>query len=134
MGEVLCMTNAELLDHFATQAMKAQIEKMGITNPAVMAHSAYQMAIQMLEHRNRILLEWQKEQEIQQKRHNPDIQELDLPIRYQRCLMSEDIFTKQDLCNWTEREIRRIPNMGVKGFQFVKQAMGLHGLKFRGQE
>ena len=128
------MTRSELLDHFAVNAMKAQIEKMGITNPALMAHSAYQMAIQMLEHRERILHEWQKEQEIQHKRQNPDIQDLNLPIRYQRCLMSETIFMKQDLCNWTERDIRRIPNMGIKGLQFVKEAMVLHGLKFKGQE
>jgi hypothetical protein len=27
-----------------------------------------------------------------------------------------------------------IPNLGVKGLQFVKEAMVLHGLKFKGQE
>lgn len=128
------MTRTELLDHFATHAMKAQIQKTGISNCFSLAHSAYQMAIEMLEHRERIFHDWQKEQEIQQKRHNPDIQELNLPIRYQRCLLSENIFMKQDLSNWTERDIRRIPNLGVKGLQFVKEAMVLHGLKFKGQE
>jgi hypothetical protein len=30
--------------------------------------------------------------------------------------------------------MRRIPNLGVKGLQFVKEAMAVRGLKFRGQE
>lgn len=128
------MTKTELLDHFAVIAMQAQIEKMGITNPFSTAQTVYRMAVEMLEHRERILREWQKEQEMQHKYQNSDIKDLDLPIRYQRCLVSEQILMKQDLCNWTERELRRIPNLGVKGLQFVKEAMALHGLKFRGQE
>lgn len=128
------MTKTEMLDHFAVNAMKAQIEKMGITNPFSTAQTAYRMAVEMLEHRDRILREWQKEQEMQHKQLNSDIRELDLPIRYHRCLVAEQILMKQDLCNWTEREIRRIPNLGAKGLQFVKEAMVLHGLKFKGQE
>ena len=128
------MTKTELLDHFAINAMKAQIEKMGITNPFATAQTSYRMAVEMLEHRDRILREWQKEQEMQNKYKNSDIHEFNLPIRYQRCLVSEEILMKQDLCNWTEREIRRIPNLGVKGLQFVKEAMALNGLKFKGQE
>jgi len=128
------MTKTELLDYFAVNAMKAQIEKMGITNPFSTAQTAYRMAVEMLENRERILREWQKEQEMQHKYQNSDIQELNLPVRYHRCLVSEQILMKQDLCNWTERELRRIPNLGVKGLQFVKEAMALNGLKFRGQE
>ena len=128
------MTKTELLDHFAVNAMKAQIEKMGITNPFSTAQTAYRMAVEMLEHRERILREWQKEQEMQHKQLNSDIQELNLPVRYHRCLVSENILMKQDLCNWTEQEVRRIPNLGVKGLQFVKEAMVLHGLKFKGQQ
>jgi DNA-directed RNA polymerase alpha subunit len=128
------MTKTELLDHFAVNAMQALIEKMGVTNPFAMAQTSYRMAVEMLEHRERILREWQKEQEMQHKQLNSDIQELNLPVRYHRCLVSENILMKQDLCNWTEREVRRIPNLGVKGLQFVKEAMVLHGLKFKGQQ
>jgi DNA-directed RNA polymerase alpha subunit len=127
------MTKTEILDHFALYAMQAQIEKMGITNPFAMAQTSYRLAVEMLEHRDRILREWQREQEMQHKQINSDIKELDLPIRYHRCLVSEQILMKQDLCNWTEREMRRIPNLGAKGLQFVKEAMALHGLKFKGQ-
>ena len=128
------MTRTEMLDHFAVNAMKAQIEKMGITNSFAMAQSSYRMAAEMLEHRDRILQDWQKEQETQHRHKASDLHEFDLPVRYHRCLISEDILMKQDLCNWTEREIRRIPNLGVKGLQFVKQAMAMDGLKFKGQE
>jgi len=99
-----------------------------------MAQTSYRLAVEMLEHRDRILREWQRDQEMQHKQINSDIKELDLPIRYHRCLVSEQILMKQDLCNWTEREMRRIPNLGAKGLQFVKEAMALHGLKFKGQE
>ena len=128
------MTKEELLDHFATYAMKAQIEKMGITNPFAMAQTSYRLAIEMVEHRNRIHAELAKEQEQEQRYKNANLAELDLPVRYHRCLASEDILMKEDLCNWTERELRRIPNLGVKGLQFVKQAMFKHGLKLKGQE
>ena len=128
------MTRTEMLDHFALNAMKALIEKMGLTNPFAMAQTSYRMAVEMLEHRDRILREWQKEQETQHRHKASDLHEFDLPVRYHRCLIAEDILMKQDLCNWTEREIRRIPNLGVKGLQFIKQAMATNGLKFKGQE
>jgi DNA-directed RNA polymerase alpha subunit len=128
------MTKTEMLDHFAVNAMKAQIEKMGITNPFAMAQSSYRMAAEMLEHRDRILQDWQKEQEIQHRHKNSDLHELELVVRYHRCLISEDILMKRDLSNWTEHQIRKIPNLGVKGLQALKYAMAVHGLKFKGQE
>jgi DNA-directed RNA polymerase alpha subunit len=124
----------EMLDHFATHAMTAQIQKTGITNPFEQAEIAYRMATQMVERRNRIHAEWAKEQEMQQRYKAADLHELNLPVRYHRCLASEDILMKQDLCNWTERDLRKIPNLGVKGLQFVKEAMNLAGLKLKGQE
>ena len=128
------MNRTEMLDHFAVNAMKAQIENMGITNPFAMAQSSYRMAAEMLEHRDRILQDWQKEQETQHRHKASDLHEFDLPVRYHRCLISEDILMKQDLCNWTERDLKRIPNLGAKGLQALKYAMAVHGIKFKGQE
>jgi DNA-directed RNA polymerase alpha subunit len=128
------MTKEELLDHFATNAMTAQVEKFGITNPFALAQTAYRLAIEMVNHRERILAEWAKEKENEQRYKNANLIELDLPVRYHRCLTSEDIVMKEDLCNWTERELRRIPNLGAKGLQYVKEAMAKHGLKLKGQE
>jgi DNA-directed RNA polymerase alpha subunit len=128
------MNRTEMLDHYALYAMKAQIEKMGITNPFALAQTSYRLAVEMLEHRDRILQDWQKEQEIQHRHKNSDLHELELVVRYHRCLISEDILMKRDLCNWTEHQIRKIPNLGVKGLQALKYAMAVHGLKFKGQE
>ena len=128
------MNKSEMLDHYALHAMQAQIQKMGITNPFELAQTAYRMADEMIKRRDRILEDWQKEQEIQHRHKSSDLHELELVVRYHRCLISEDILMKRDLCNWTEREIRKIPNLGVKGLQALKYAMAVHGLKFRGQE
>lgn len=128
------MNKSEMLDHYALHAMQAQIQKMGITNPFELAQTAYRMADEMIKRRDRILEDWQKEQEIQHRHKSSDLHELELAVRYHRCLISEDILMKRDLCNWTEREIRKIPNLGVKGLQALKYAMAVHGLKFKGQE
>jgi DNA-directed RNA polymerase alpha subunit len=128
------MTKEELLDHFATNAMTAQVEKMGITNPFALAQTAYRLAKEMVAQRECIFNEWKREEETQYRYKNADIQELDLPIRYQRCLVSEGILMKEDLLNWSERELKRVPNLGAKGLQYVKEAMVKHGLKLKGQE
>ena len=127
------MTNEELLDHFATNAMNAQIQKFGITNPYTLAQTSYRMAESMMDNRRRIFAEWKAEQERQEEYSNADIKELNLPVRYERCLTAEDIYTKNKLCEWTEREIKRIPNLGAKGFKLLKEAMAEHGLKLKGQ-
>ena len=128
------MTKEEMLDHFAVQAMKAQIEKMGITNPFALAQTAYRLAMEMVEHRDRIHAEWKREKERQERYKKANLQELGLPFRYHNCLAAEDVVMKEDLCNWTERELKRVPNLGAKGLQLVKQAMIEHGLKLKGQE
>lgn len=128
------MNKEEMLDNFAVHAMQAQIQNMGIKNQFELAELSYRMATHMVERRSRIYAELAKEQEMQQRYKAADLHELNLPVRYHRCLASEDILMKQDLCNWTERDLRKIPNLGAKGLQFVKEAMNLNGLKLKGQE
>ena len=128
------MTKEELLDHFATNAMTAQVEKFGITNPFALAQTAYRLAIEMVNHRDKIYAEWAAEKEREQLYKNADLHELNLPVRYFRCLRAEDIYTKEQLCNWDIRDLKRIPNLGAKGVQLVKEAMVEHGLKLKGQE
>ena len=127
------MTKDELLDHFATHAMAAQIEKFGITNPYNLAQTAYRVAQDMLDNRRRILAEWKTEEERQLQYATADIHELRLPLRYYRCLVAEDIHTKKRLCEWLEKDIKRIPNLGKTGLKYLKEAMESEGLKFKGQ-
>ena len=88
----------------------------------------------MLDNRRRIQEEWKANEERQQEYANADIHELNLPIRYYRCLIAEGIHTKKRLCEFTEREVRRFPNFGEKGRKLLKEAMTEHGLKLKGQE
>ena len=127
------MTNEELLDHFAINAMNSQIEKFGITNPNSLAQTAYRVAQEMLENRNRIIAEWKRDEEQKIEYATADIHELNLPIRYYRCLTAENIYTKKKLCEWPERDIKRIPNLGPRGLRYLKEAMQAEGLKFWGQ-
>lgn len=126
------MTNEELLDHFAINAMNSQIEKFGITNPYNLAQTSYRVAQDMLENRTRIIAEWKREEEQKIEYATADIHELNLPIRYYRCLIAENIHTKKKLCEWTERDIKRIPNLGPRGLRYLKEAMQAEGLKFWG--
>lgn len=128
------MTREEMLDHFATNAMTAQIQKFGITNPYTLAQTSYRMAQDMLNNRKRIHEEWQREERQRQHYENADLVELNLPVRYYRCLTAETIYTKEQLCEWTERDLRRIPNLGMKGLKYIKEAMAEAGLKLKGQE
>jgi DNA-directed RNA polymerase alpha subunit len=127
------MTNEELLDHFAINAMNAQIGKFGITNPYALAQTSYRMAEAMLDNKRRINEEWRLEKQRQEQYANADLHELNLPIRYLRCLQAEDIHTKERLCEWTDRDIRRIPNLGAKGRKLLMEAMAGSGLKLKGQ-
>jgi DNA-directed RNA polymerase alpha subunit len=128
------MTKTELLDHFAISAMNAQIEKFGITNYFSLAQSSYRLAIEMLEHRDRIHAEWEKKEEQQHLYKNANLHELNLPLRYFNCLRAEDIYTKEQLCKWDIRDLRKIPNLGAKGVQMIKEAMAETNLKLKGQE
>lgn len=127
------MTKEELLDHFATHAMTAQIQKFGITNPYTLAQTAYRVAQDMLDNRRRIFAEWKDEEDRQAQYATADIHELNLPLRYYRCLISEDIHTRKRLCEWPEKDIKRIPNLGKTGLKYLKEAMAQEGLKFKGQ-
>lgn len=128
------MNKEELLDHFATNAMTAQIQKFGITNPFTLAQTSYRMAQDMLENRRQIHAEWKREEDQQHQYATANLHELNLPVRYYRCLTAEDIYTKERLCEWTERDIRRIPNLGLKGVKLIKEAMAEAGLKLKYQK
>ena len=48
---------------------------------------------------------------------------LDLPLRASNCLRFEEIYTIDDLCSRTERELLRIPNMGRKSLNEIKDQL-----------
>lgn len=132
------MTNEELLDKYAIHAMNAFIQKLASNNAGSIrggsiATESYNIAEQMLEQRKITFNRIKEEQERQYRYSNSNIKELNLPIRYQHCLTCEGIWMKEDLNEWSERELRKIPNLGMKGIKLIKDAMAQHGLKLKGQ-
>lgn len=53
--------------------------------------------------------------------------ELNLTVRTGNCLMAEDIYTLDELCKYTERDLLRIPNMGRKSVNEIREALALRG-------
>jgi DNA-directed RNA polymerase alpha subunit len=128
------MTKEELLDQYAIHAMSAQIANKGINGIYSISQEAYRMAELMWEAREQLYMRRNEEAERKRRYEQSDLSDLGLPVRYHNCLTCEDIWMKDDLNNWTERDLKRIPNLGAKGLQFVKQAMIEHGLKLKCQE
>lgn len=128
------MTKEELLDHFATHTMIAMLTKEPLRDRSIIAQTAYRMAQDMLEVRTRIHREWEEEAKQQERYKTADLEELNLPLRYFRCLRAEGILSKKELCEWSMRDLRRVPNLGAKGIQFVKEALAVNGLRLRAEE
>ena len=123
------ITKEELLDKFATEAMKALIatEKH---NAGSASRLAYQIAESMIDEKHRILERWKVNEDIK----TGGIDKLNLPVRYEHCLRSEGIHTTAQLQQWSVRELRKVPNLGVKGIQHIDYAMLAIGLHLKGQE
>ena len=65
---------------------------------------------------------------------NFPIEELELGVRSYNCLKRVGIETIGDLIAKSEQELAAIPNFGKKSIEEVKETLGAHGLKLRGDE
>jgi len=65
---------------------------------------------------------------------NFPIEELELGVRSYNCLKRVGIETIGDLVTKTENELAAIPNFGKKSIEEVKETLGTHGLRLRGDE
>ena len=63
---------------------------------------------------------------------NFPIEELELGVRSYNCLKRVGIETIGDLVTKTENELASIPNFGKKSIEEVKETLGQHGLRLRG--
>ena len=122
------MTKAELLDHFALNALNSLIQKHGLANSALwMSENSYRMAENMIEYRQKVLDEWALKEDMA----NGDIFKMDLPMRVFYCLRAEGIYKTDQLREITRRDMLRIPNMGKKGLQQLIDALP-NDFKFKG--
>jgi DNA-directed RNA polymerase subunit alpha len=62
------------------------------------------------------------------------IEELELGVRSYNCLKRVGIETIGDLVSKSEQELAAIPNFGKKSIEEVRETLGTHGLKLRGDD
>lgn len=122
------ITKEELLDCFATEAMKALVAKTnGAMNAYHLAGEAYIIAEQMVERRQKILHQWKLAEDVVQH----GIETLNLTVRTERCLKAEGILTIQHLCGCTESRLLRLPNLGRKSLNEIIEQMAALGYSLR---
>ena len=92
-----------------------------------MAGEVYILAEKMVERRQEILDRWKQEEEVEQD----GIEKLNLTLRSERCLKSDDILTIQQLQKCTENRLLRIPNLGRKSLEEIIEQMTAHGYKLK---
>ncbi len=59
------------------------------------------------------------------------IENLGLTVRAANCLKSENILTLADLVSWSEVEICKIPSLGIRSLNEIKEALVSRGLTLR---
>jgi DNA-directed RNA polymerase subunit alpha len=122
------VTKGELLDSFATEAMKSLVDRAsGVMNPYQIAELAYTVAERMVERRQKILHQWKLDEDVEQH----GIEKLNLTVRIERCLKAEGIFTIQHLCGCTETRLLRLPNFGRKSLNEIIKQLAAQGYELR---
>jgi len=121
-------TKEELLDCFATEAMKSIVSRSsGAMTSYQVAEIAYTVAERMIERRQNILSQWKLVEDVVQH----GIENLILTVRTERCLKAEGILTIQQLCGCTERRLMKIPNLGRKSINEIIEQLAAQGYELR---
>jgi DNA-directed RNA polymerase alpha subunit len=121
------MNKEQLLDHFATEAMKAIQRQEGMVAVHNVALRSYAMAEQMLDCRKAILDKWALKEAVSVD----GIELLELTVRTERCLKAVEIFTVSQLLRYTDIGVLRIPNLGRKSQKEIIEQLDARGLKLR---
>lgn len=65
--------------------------------------------------------------------HDNDIDCLELTIRSTNCLKAENIYTISDLLKWSEKELLKTPNLGIKSLTEIKDVLSTKGLRLKNE-
>jgi DNA-directed RNA polymerase alpha subunit len=114
------MNREELLDKFAMEIFRATPHAF---------EDAYDMASLMIERRRVILEQW----DLRDADVDGYIQDLGLSARANSCLEAESIRTISQLLRFTENELLKVPNLGRRSLNEIKDQLAARGLKLRGQ-
>lgn len=117
------MTKEEKIEQLAQSAMIKMLERTDIQLTYI-AKNAYVIAIAMLEEQQKFEEQYAKEKQ----RKLSDLHSLNLDLRAFHCLMAEEIYTVQQLLKFTEQQLLRVPNLGRKSLNRLKEQLALQGL------
>jgi DNA-directed RNA polymerase subunit alpha len=119
------MTNEELLDTFALEAMKASILRGSIANAFALSVECYNLAEQMLI-RRKLILEGKKDSML----FRP-IDDFEFTVRSINCLKAEGIFTIDQLLQHSSNDLLKMPNLGLKSQKEIIDILAMHGVELR---
>ena len=125
------MNNEEFIDHIALTTLVENLRKlttpMTITDTNRLAHLAYETASSMLEKKLKLLKEFAD----LKARESTDLIHLNLTLRTLHALMGDDIYTIDQLTKCTENHLLRIPNLGRKALNEIKDGLSAKGLQLK---
>ena len=125
------MTNEEFIDHIALTTLVESLRKapnpMSNTDPYRLSWLAYETATAMLEQRKKLL----KELNEQKVKESTDLIHLNLTLRTMHALMADEIYVIDQLTQCTENHLLRIPNLGRKALNEIKDGLTAKGLKLK---
>jgi len=125
------MTDEEFIDHIALNTLLESLRKvnypMSTTESRRIAYLAYETAEAMLEKRQKLFKEFAD----QKLRESTDLVHLNLTLRTMHALMMDNIYTVAQLTQCTEHHLLRIPNLGRKALNEIKDGLTAKGLKLK---
>ena len=123
------------LDDIAIKAMQGMLAS-GEHDRIVVARNAWAMAKQMIIERESLRQELtEKKKKIEEDKkldERPIYPTLNIGLRYLNCLRSEDIETVGELTYRTVRDLRKVPNLGMKGIKQIQEQLSVIGLTLKG--
>ena len=115
------MTKEERTFEIFMLLLKERPLERGLTLAEDAVYLNYQFELAVKEEENHL----RKQEALE---HNKAVwQELNLTVRTGNCLRADDIYTIDELCKYTERDLLRIPNMGKKAVHEIREALALRG-------
>lgn len=123
------------LDQIALQILCADLHRNGQLDITSKIRSAYHCAGLMIRFREKHEEELKSQAEKALRQENGDIRgNREITIRTQNALWCSDIYSFDDLTQWTEYELLRLPNLGRKALNEIKEQMAIRGLSLKNEK
>ena len=117
------MKKEELLDQLAIEMLRLAPHLL------VKTYEVYDLAKAMVDRRQHILDQWT----LRDANSGGLIASLGLSVRSGKCLEAEEIHTIDQLIYYTENDLLKVPNLGRRSLNEIKDRLAERGLKLRGQ-